>query len=67
MKNVVLFAVVGASLNLITSLFWLVAHFMGYERLNGILPAMQLVGCISGVVFALSAFTFFMVLYKRQK
>ena len=66
-KNIVLFAAIGAGLQVVTALFWLMVNLVGAESLVSFIPTMQIVTQIFTIVFCAGLLSFFIALYRRQK
>ena len=71
MKKIVMFAVIGTTMSLVCSVFWL-SLYVGTsnvvsEELRQVVDIMEMVSLVAPVVSCVANLTFFVALYIRQK
>ena len=67
MKRVTMFAMIGSVLGLVSTLWWIINQFVGWENLRGIANVMVWLCLLAQFVMFSSYVVFFYYLLKRQR
>ena len=69
MKKIVMFAVIGTTMSLVCSVFWLCVNVVSSKELRQVvdIDIIYMVSLVASVVSCVANLTFFVALYIRQK